>query len=69
MLRLTVAPKLAPPSVDFLYKISKFPGVSSCHTTYTLFPDAATAGAAENPALLLRFSVLPKLAPPSVDLL
>src|ERR671919_491739 len=69
LLRLMVVPKVAPPSIDLLYKISTFPGVSSCHTTYTLFPDAAMAGTNENPALLLRLMVAPKVAPPSVDLL
>jgi hypothetical protein len=41
LLRLTVAPKVAPPSVDLLYKIS-FPGIISSHTTYTFLNDAAT---------------------------
>jgi hypothetical protein len=50
-------------------RISSFPGVSSYHTTYTLFPDEAIAGKAEIPALLLRLIVPPNVAPPSVDLL
>ena len=33
-----------PPSIDLLYKISKFPDVSSSHTTCTLLPDTAIAG-------------------------
>ena len=68
LLRLMLASKVAPPSVDLLYRISKFP-VIPYHTTYTLFPDAAIAGASA--ALLLRLIVGPKvkLAPPSVDLL
>ena len=57
LLRLTVAPKLAPPSVDLRYKMSPFPGLSSCQITFTLSPDIATAGLAESPPLLLRLTM------------
>ena len=35
--------KVAPLSVDVLYKISALPGVRPLHTTYTLLPDTAIA--------------------------
>jgi hypothetical protein len=57
LLIFTVPPKLAPPSVLFLYKISEFPGVSSFHTTYTSFSNAAIAGLDDLPVVLLRFIV------------
>jgi hypothetical protein len=55
-----LAPKVAPPFVDLLNRISLAPEVPSGHTTYTLFtlfPDAATAGEPDGPALLLRSMV------------
>ena len=50
----------------FLSSISKFPGVLSSHTTYALLPDTSIAGDSELPESLLRLTVLPKEAPPSV---
>lgn len=67
--RLTMLPNVTPPSVDNLYRISNFPGALSCHTANTLFPDAANAEKAEVQRLLLRLIVLPKVEPPSNDLL
>ena len=50
--------------------MSKFPGVLSCHTTWTLLPDVAIATFLERPGLLLRFFMGSiKLTPPSVLLL
>src|SRR6187200_2050123 len=43
--------------------MSKFPGVSSCHTTYMLLPLEIICGTDESPSLLLRFLVLPNVAP------
>ena len=48
-----------PPSVDRLYRISKFPVVSSSQTMCTLLPDTAFAGSADNPLLPLRFYAMP----------
>jgi hypothetical protein len=41
-----------------LKSMSKFPGVSSCHTTYMLPPLEIICGTDESPSLLLRFLVL-----------
>ena len=69
LLRLTVLPKEAPLLVLLRYNISKFPGVLSRQSTYTLLPDTAMADGADSAALLLRLTVLPKEAPLSVLLL
>jgi hypothetical protein len=45
-----------PPSVLFVKKISGFPGLSSDHTTYVLFPEMSIWGSAEVRLLLLIFS-------------
>jgi hypothetical protein len=55
-----------------LYKISELElaGAKLLHTTYTLFPAAAKAVSSASAAVFsVRFTVLPKLAPPSVLLL
>ena len=46
-----------PPSVLLAKKISKLPGVSSCHTTYRLFPSTEICGLPEIPVLFLCFVV------------
>ena len=70
ILRLIVGPNVSPTLVySMFYKSQSFLELSSSHTTYTLFPDVATTGLAENPPLLLRLMVAPKLVPPSVDFL
>jgi hypothetical protein len=58
--------KVAPLSVDVLYKIS----LSCCHTTYRLLPDTAISGENAPAALPLRFFIiLGNVAPLSRDLL
>jgi hypothetical protein len=64
-----VGSNVIPLSIDFLYKISQLPDISSPHTTYTLSPKAVTIGPFENPQQLLRFSEASKLSPPSIDFL
>src|SRR6185503_566657 len=46
--------------------MSLFPGVSSCHTTYTLEPETAICGAPEGRALLLKLTPAFHVAPLSV---
>jgi hypothetical protein len=52
LLRFTVLPKLAPPSVLLLYQILVTFRELSFHTTYALFPDAATDGTSKDPLWL-----------------
>src|SRR5215216_6370402 len=63
LLKLREGPKLVPPLALLANIISVPPALLSSHTTYTLFPETATSGLAEFPALLLRFFALVKLAP------
>jgi hypothetical protein len=53
-------PNVEPLLVLTLKNMSKFPGVSSCHTIYTLLPCRSICGLFDFPSLLLRLLILPK---------
>jgi hypothetical protein len=58
--------KLFPLSVLFVKRISAFPGLSSSHATKIWFLDMVKAGSKDPLVLLLRFTGLLKVSPPSV---
>src|SRR2546423_1446947 len=58
--------KLFPLSVLFVKRISAFPGLSSSHATKISFLDMARAGSKDPLMLLLRFTGLLNVFPPSV---
>ena len=60
LLKRTVLPKLAPPSVPIL--INRILLLSS-HTTYTFCPETATAGRLEYPVVLLISTAPPTFSP------
>src|SRR5215207_6264708 len=63
LLILREGAKFTPPLVLLANIISVPPALSSSQATYTLFPETATFGLAEFPALLLRLLARVKLAP------
>jgi hypothetical protein len=60
LLRFLVLANVEPLLVLTLKSMSRFPGVLSCYTIYTLLPCRSICGLNESPSLLLRLLILPK---------